>query len=378
MGINTIGFAISSKINHFNDIADRLNIIIDGPTSEVYFEEAISDSILEDGIYLTKLENGTLITTGRNFPFFGEDFSILSEHSTKFLKFAYGDTSGQYYFEYYENGKFLRSKYVSEGQIKTVEGNSLPMEFASFSEDELILEIMSQTCGEDIFTIKPNQKSLKYRYISGKPVTKEVVKPVAISVAVEDQKNNNASTKNRLIFLLVTVSIFLGISNIITSTVVLNKPFYLQITNLIYLFIFALMGYFLLKRKNWMRILVIVMYFISLPFNVLALKINVLLLNNILQFLLSTIITVILFGKDIKKIYTQRQLINPETNFEKISLKEISFLLLGVVLFQIGAADIIILFDLLNTGFVTGILSGILIVSGISILIITLKNNYHR
>lgn len=120
MGINTIGFAISSKINHFNDIADRLNIIIDGPTSEVYFEEAISDSILEDDIYLTKLENGTLITTGRNFPFFGEDFSILSEHSTKFLKFAYGDTSGQYYFEYYENGNFLRSKYVSEGQIKTV------------------------------------------------------------------------------------------------------------------------------------------------------------------------------------------------------------------------------------------------------------------
>ncbi|MBD8081975.1 hypothetical protein [Chryseobacterium caseinilyticum] len=120
------------------------------------------------------------------------------------------------------------------------------------------------------------------------------------------------------------------------------------------------------------------MYFISLPFNVLALKINVLLLNNILQFLLSTIITVILFGKNIKKIYTQRQIINPETNFEKISLKEISFLLLGVVLFQIGAADIIIMFDLLNTGFLTGILSGILIVSGISILIITLKNNYPR
>lgn len=374
MGVNTIGFAVSSKFNNLREITDKLNIIVDGPIEECIFEEAISNNSKDNEIYFTQLDSGTLVMVGLDFPFFGEDFSALSETSQKFTKFIYGETSGQYYFEYYENKEFRRSKYISEGIVETTEGKSLPQEFSGLADDELIMNVVYQTCGDDFFSIEPEVKSIKYRYKSGKPtpIRKPQSKPIA---AVEDITYSKALNKNRIIFYLVLIHGFLGISNMITSNIFMNKPFSLQISSYILLLIFGIMGYFLLKRKNWMRIIFIFLYFVSIPFSIIALKPNMLFPNMIVQFIVNTMIVVLLFKKDIITLYRQKTI---ETNSDKISIKDILYLILGVAVFQLGAANIIHQMKILNMGFLTGIISGVLITLGLYIVIRVLRENYHR
>ncbi|MBA5791986.1 hypothetical protein H1R17_03655 [Flavobacterium sp. xlx-214] len=372
MGINTIGIAISAKINDLREITDKLNINIEGPIEENCFEEAISNNIEDDEIFFTQLKNGTLITMGANIPFFGEDFSALSEIGQKFSKFIYGDTSSQYYFEYYENKKLIREKYISEGDVQINEGKALPQEFAGLTDDELIMSVIYQTCGDDIFSIEPNVKSIKYKYKSGKPKPINKVKHENIEV-VDDKIYSKSLGKNRIIFFLVLLHIFLGVSNMITSNIFLNRPFYIQITNYITLFIFGVMGYFLLKRKNWMRIVFIILYFISIPLTLISLKPNVLFWNNICQFIIDTLLIVLLFKKDIKALYKQKMTNAP---FEKISIKEVLYLILAVVIFQIGIVYVVKI-DVLKMGYLTGIISGILIVLSFYIVKKVLKKNYY-
>lgn len=375
MGVNTIGIAISPKVNDLKEITNKLNIIIEGPIEESYFEEAISNNIKDDEIFFTQLENGTLVTFGIDFPLFGEDFSVLSENGQKFSKFIYGDTSSQYYFEYYENNEFLRSKYVSEGIVQMSEGKSLPQEFAGLTDDELIMNVVYQTCGDDIFSIEPDVKSIKYRYKSGKPTTKTKTKTQTKDIElVESKIHSKPLSKNRLVFFLVLIHIFLGISNMITSNLFLNRPFHLQISNYITLLIFGIMGYFLLKKKNWMRVAFIILYFISIPLTLISLKPNILFWNNLFQFIIDTIIIVLLFNKDVITLYKQK---TTESAFEKISIKEILFLILGVTILQIGTADFILQIDILKMGYLTGIISGIFIALGIYIIRRVLKKNYY-
>lgn len=373
MGVNTIGIAISPKVDDLKEITNKLNIIIEGPIKESYSEEAISNNIKEDEIFFTQLENGTLVTFGTDFPFFGQDFSVLSEVGQKFSKFIYGETSGQYYFEYYENGEFIRSKYISEGTVQISEGKSLPMEFAGLSDDELIMNVIYQTCGDDIFSIAPDVKSVKYRYKSGKPAPKKKTQ-IKESKLAESKVHSKPLSKNRLVFFLVLIHILLGVSNMITSNLFLNRPFHLQISNYITLLIFGIMGYFILKRKNWMRVVLIILYFISIPLTLISLKPNILFWNNLFQFIIDTVVIVLLFNKDVIKLYKQK---TTETGFEKISVKEILLLLLGVAVFQIGAADFILQTDIFKMGYFTGIISGIFIALGIYIVRRVLKRNYY-
>lgn len=374
MGVNTIGIAISSKVNDLKEITNKLNIVIEGPIEESDFEEAISNNIKDDEIFFTQLENGTLVNFGDDFPFFGEDFSVLSNIGQKFSKFIYGETSGQYYFEYYENNEFIRSKYFSEGIVQISEGVSLPQEFAGLSDDELIMSVIYQTCGDDIFSIEPGVKSIKYRYKSGKPapIKKTQTKDVKL---VENKIHSKSSSKNRLVFFLVVIHIFLGVSNMITSNLFLDRPFHLQISNYITLVIFGIMGYFLLKRKNWVRILFIIFYIISIPLTLIALKPNILFWNNLFQFIIDTIIIVLLFNKDVILLYKQKT--TEKTAFEKISIKEILSLILGIAVLQIGAADFILQTDIFRMGYLTGIISGIFIALGIYIIRRVLKKNYY-
>ena len=134
------------------------------------------------------------------------------------------------------------------------------------------------------------------------------------------------------------------------------------------------MGYFLLKRKNWMRIVFIVFYFISIPLTLISLKPNILFWNNLFQFIIDTIIIVLLFNKDVISLYKQKK---TEPAFEKISIKEILFLILGVTILQIGAADFILQIDIFKMGYLTGIISGIFIALGIYIIRRVLKKNYY-
>lgn len=116
----------------------------------------------------------------------------------------------------------------------------------------------------------------------------------------------NALRKNRLIFFLILIHIFLGISNLITSNQFLNKSFDSQISSYVSLIIYAVFGYFLLLRKNWMRVTFIVLFFISLPLSILSLRPNILFLNNLIQLGISTYIVVLLFKKDLKTLYTEK------------------------------------------------------------------------
>lgn len=117
----------------------------------------------------------------------------------------------------------------------------------------------------------------------------------------------NALRKNRLIFFLILIHIFLGISNLITSNQLLNKSFDSQISSYVSLIIYGVFGYFLLLRKNWMRVIFIALFFISLPLSILSLRPNILFLNNLIQLGLSTYIVILLFQKDIKALYTEKK-----------------------------------------------------------------------
>ena len=112
-----------------------------------------------------------------------------------------------------------------------------------------------------------------------------------------------AIQKNRLIFFLILIHIFLGISNLITSNIILGKSFDLQISSYVSLLIYGFMGFFLLLRKNWMRVLFIVLFFISVPLSLLSLRPNILLINNLLQLGISTCVVILLFNKELKTLY---------------------------------------------------------------------------
>lgn len=378
MGLNSIGFALNSTTDDIKDIMDKLNIVIEGPLETTTFENAISNFIEENDIFFTKLENGTLITTGINFPITEEGFSVLSANDKKVTKFIYGETSGEYYFEYFENGNLLRSKHCSDTMEILESGKALEIEFKGLKNDELVLELISKTCGNDFFYIEPNTKTEKYKFVKGKPEL-NIINAKKENTNYIKNRNDKAVSKNRLVFYLLLTHVFLGIANLVSANIFFNKPFLSQITSYISLLFFAvIIGYFLLLRKNWMRLIVIILFIFSIPLSIFVLRFNSLLVNNILQLLSDGFIVYLLFKKDLKNLYKSKTKVDNNQIFEKITIKETFLILIGVIIVQIGASDFIFLLDLIPMGFISGIISGLFMILGIYLIKRTLKNNYYR
>lgn len=113
----------------------------------------------------------------------------------------------------------------------------------------------------------------------------------------------NAERKNRLVFFLVWLHIFLGITNLITANLVLDRTLSAQLPTYAALLIYGIMSFFLLLKKNGVRIIFIALFFFSLPASLLTLRFNVLFTGNLFQLLLSIIMIGLLLQKDVKALY---------------------------------------------------------------------------
>ena len=159
-----MGFATSIKTNELLEITKKINISISSMVSECMFEEAISNNIECDEMYITETKSGSLITVGEDFPIFGISLKNLTENKNELLRFMFGETSSVFFFEYINDEKILRRKNVVEGEITHDKGKTLNLEFSGLAIDELIPELITQTCGNDFYNIEPDAISYKYKF----------------------------------------------------------------------------------------------------------------------------------------------------------------------------------------------------------------------
>lgn len=131
----------------------------------------------------------------------------------------------------------------------------------------------------------------------------------------------NAVQKNNFVFFLIWIHIFLGIANLLTTHLILDKSWNSQLTSCFALLTYGVMSYFLLKRKNWMRITVFILFFLSLPLSLLALKFNMLFFNNLFQIILSVCIVILLLRKDVKRIYVTKTKVKDVSSAERRLVK---------------------------------------------------------
>lgn len=174
MGINILGFATSIKTENLSEITDLINIEISEKLSSSIFEEAISNNIEDDEMYLTTTTHGSIITAGENFPLIELVMRPLSENQNKLLKFLYSETAMAFCFVLLENGKVIRKKNVYNNQITHDTGKSFAFEFSGIEIDEVIMEFMKLTSGDSIYTLEPDHISKRYKYIGEKQKKEEV------------------------------------------------------------------------------------------------------------------------------------------------------------------------------------------------------------
>jgi hypothetical protein len=189
MGMNIMGFATSINTNDLAEIAKKINIKISDKFGTWTLEEAMSD-IQADEICIAKTKNGSIILVGDEFPIMEIKLRPLSENENKVLRFMYGETSMVFLFEYQENGKVLRIKSVYNYETNAEKGKALEVEFSGIEIDEVIMELIQKVSGDDIFTMEPDHKVERYRYL-GKIENEEI----PLTTKNETQINHQISKK---------------------------------------------------------------------------------------------------------------------------------------------------------------------------------------
>ena len=189
MGLNIMGFTTSITTNALTEIAKKINIKISEQFGTWTLEEAMPD-IEDNEICIAETRNGSLILVGNDFPIYEVRLKQLSDNGNKVLRFLYGETSMYFFFEYTENGKILRRKLVEDGEVNSEEGKALDIEFSGIKIEEIIPKLLLQVSGDDIYTLEPDHKVVRYRYL-GK------IENVENSSIMENKNQENQNTKKK-------------------------------------------------------------------------------------------------------------------------------------------------------------------------------------
>ena len=161
MGFNVTGVATSIKTENINELTKLLGI---GPLTMLNisnFESATSSSIGENEIFLTKTSNGTILTVGDEIDIDNLSFDKISAYG-KALKFMVGETAMVFGFDYYENGKLVRSVINVQDKNIQEEGESLEIEKTEDDFTEIIFNIMETVSGDSIYTLEPDIQSIRF------------------------------------------------------------------------------------------------------------------------------------------------------------------------------------------------------------------------
>lgn len=188
MGLNIMGFATSIKTDDLTEIAKKINIKVSEQFGTWTLEEAMSD-IEDDEMCIAKTENGSIILVGNNFPILETKLLPLSANGNKVLRFMFGETSMIFVFEYQKDGKSLRIKSVHNYEVQLEKGKAFDIEYSGIETDEVIIELMQQVSGDDIYTLEPDHQCVRYRYL-GK--IEDVKKSLTTNENKEIVKNNSS------------------------------------------------------------------------------------------------------------------------------------------------------------------------------------------
>lgn len=188
MGLNIMGFATSTKTDDLTEIAKKINIKVSEQFGTWTLEEAMSD-IEDDEMCIAKTENGSIILVGNNFPILETKLLPLSANGNKVLRFMFGETSMVFVFEYQEDGKSLRVKSVHNYEVQLEKGKAFDIEYSGIETDEVIIELMRQVSGDDIYTLEPNHQYVRYRYLGE---IEDAEKSLTTNEKKEIVKNNSS------------------------------------------------------------------------------------------------------------------------------------------------------------------------------------------
>lgn len=159
MGINIQGIALSRKLDGLQEIAEILGVDEIVAINESIFEEAISSNVDDFDVYITEVDNGTLITVGSGF-----DLSELSLAESSFegkaLKFMIGEASMFFALEFFIDGLSVRNILNAEGVNVWQQGDSLEEEAVEKNIEELIFRLIGTVTGTAFSNIEANHKSL--------------------------------------------------------------------------------------------------------------------------------------------------------------------------------------------------------------------------
>ncbi len=268
MGLNIQGVATSLKGASLSEIAEIINIEVSEKLSDCTFEEALSNSTAAEDIYFIQTSNGAIIIAGEDFPVMEIPMKTLSKNQHKVVKFMYGETSMVFYFEYYENGVLRRGKIVAEGETNHDAGKALYIEHSGIEIDEVITQLMLQVSGDDIDTIELDQLAERYRYIGRKAVTK----PPVQSDQTASKPSMSRTERYEKASKLILVSVLFAFVTIVFTNLSFGRTFVQQSGNIASLVFTAIIAIVLhVKKYNWLRILFLVLCFISIPLSFFAL-----------------------------------------------------------------------------------------------------------
>lgn len=185
-----MGFATSIKTDNLIEIAKKINIKVSEKIGTWTFEEALTD-IAADEICISKTSNGSIILVGDEFPILETKLRPLSENGNKLLRFMYGETSMVFLFEYQHDGKVLRMKSVHNYEPNGEKGKALEIEFSGMEADEVIMSLIQQVSGDDIYTLEPDHVSIKYKYLGD---IENIESPLT---TINEQKQTDSKLTNK-------------------------------------------------------------------------------------------------------------------------------------------------------------------------------------
>ncbi|AWV96891.1 hypothetical protein [Arcticibacterium luteifluviistationis] len=189
MGINVRGIATSIKTKDISELTNKLGLPTPTLIDKTYFENAISNSIENNEIFLTISSKGTILTVGDEVAIESMPIGNLSLDG-KAMNFIVGETSMIFAFDFYENGELLRSVINAEDQNLKAEGELLDIEHSEDDFTELIFSLMETVSGDSIYTLEPDAESVRYKFILEDDKAKDEITDTAIATEEHSIEEN--------------------------------------------------------------------------------------------------------------------------------------------------------------------------------------------
>lgn len=160
MGFNVQGIAISKKYESAEKLAKELGIGNIKKAGDTYFEKATSSSIDDNDIFITEVENGTIVTLGTSFDI--QEIPGDISNGGKALRFMVGETAMVFAFDYLQNGQSQRSLMNAQDENIMEQGEPLEIEPKETDFTEIIFGLIGDVTGTNFYGIEPDQKSTHY------------------------------------------------------------------------------------------------------------------------------------------------------------------------------------------------------------------------